>query len=901
VESKASVSSSSPVLAASESPVWIRELESLFPPERLSTAPEDLWAYRRDMWAREMLAVAAGEPSGHLPDAVVWPKDTQEVQDLVAFVTRQKVPLTPFGGGSGVTGGATPSEGGLVVDCKRLRKFELDSERLCVRVGAGWNGWHVERALSAHGLSIGHFPSSIMCSTVGGWVATRGAGQMSSKYGKIEDMVSGLTVVTGTGERLDLGCANVGADLAQLVVGSEGRLGVVTEVELSVQPLPVRRLMRGYWFPDVKTGCEAMRQVMQSGLRPSVLRLYDEIDTLIAGMGHKKANLNRPLSTNLRGPVEQLLGDLAARVLGSAGPKGLPLEPQDLLKLLQPDAERVARQAERFFLSQILRKTGSVGHLVDAMLSRLHVGCMLIVGCEGEPATASLEEQLVREEILRCGGKDLGPEPGEHWLRHRYDVSFKWGRVLGAGAIADTMEFAATWDKVGALYDNVRAKMQPHALLMAHLSHAYPDGCSIYFTFMARGSGKGADVDERAACVLADQRRYEDIWQAGVSAAFSAGATMGHHHGVGRLRASFQQKEQGAGLSALRTVIRAADPLGVLNPGRLIPTVGTDEGREETPVVSQGVAISNSSLLATVAATQTLGEIEKTLRNAGFSLGGLPPFAYSTTLREALSRPQPLWACLSSGRLADRRLQLFVSVPGVPGQKRVLAVPPRAAPRRSTGPDLAQVFSEGLSPQSCEIVGATLRIEPYLRLRPAVVLPFSGLREALRTMYLLRRWHGGTALHQMLLFSRSFLLDWMPRHAVPDAEFALFVEGGGPLAFAQETIRELTERLEAKTACREPSVLWKAWSRETENLCDSWTGPRVFERPLLGKTLAEQVAELAGLPSRFVVAGMHRHGAAVGCLDPLPGFERALSRFQKDAADGLLAQYGSAAGESSDA
>jgi alkyldihydroxyacetonephosphate synthase len=174
--------------------------------DKVSTASQDLHAYRRDMWARELLAVAAAQPAGVLPAAVVWPSSTDELQAVVELALAHHVSLTPFGAGSGVTGGATPSAGSLVVDCKRLRSFSLDRDRMTVRCGAGWNGWHIEQAVNRHGLSIGHFPSSIMCSTVGGWVVTRGAGQMSTKYGKIEDMVAALQLVTGRGEKLELDC-----------------------------------------------------------------------------------------------------------------------------------------------------------------------------------------------------------------------------------------------------------------------------------------------------------------------------------------------------------------------------------------------------------------------------------------------------------------------------------------------------------------------------------------------------------------------------------------------------------------------------------------------------------------------------------------------------------------------
>lgn len=889
------------------------------------------------MWAKEMLAIAGGQDGGQLPCAVAWPQNTGEVQKVLVFAAQHGLSVTPFGGGSGVTGGAMPTEAGLLLDLKRLRFFEIDRGSLCVRVGAGWNGWHLEQQLNRNGLTVGHFPSSIMCSTVGGWVATRGAGQMSSKYGKIEDMVSALTIVTGAGETLKVPSYGAGADLLQLFIGSEGRFGVVTEVTLSVMPLPARRLLRGYWFPDVKSGCEAMRQVLQLGLRPAVLRLYDEVDTLVAGIGQKR--WKQPPGQQNGLPLSRFLSGIFKT--GS----GQPLDVHELLQLLKPDTERFLAHGERIVLSRLLQHPAQVGKLADYPLSRWQVGCLLIVGCEGEPATTAREEQLVRDEILRCGGRDLGPEPGEHWLRHRYDVSFKWSRVLGAGAIADTMEFATPWDRLMSLYGKVRSAVRPHALIMAHLSHAYPDGCSIYFTFLARGKGRNADPEpknHKTACILDDQRRYTEIWHAGIRAALSVGATMGHHHGVGRLRAPFQNEEQGALLLASQALLKAADPQGLLNPGRLFLN---EEARlsSHRVTVPQRLHVDEENLLVRASADLSLGEIERDLRSKGLSLGALPPFAYQTKLAAALAEPSLSLAGLVSGKFSDRRLQLYVLHTLSQGEKRVWLLPPRAVPRRSTGPDLGQVFGQDLCPSNCEIVGATLRIEKYVPNRPWSVAYFAQLGDALAALHKLRRFHGGTGIYQLLLFSRGLCDRFGPLHE--NSEFALFIEGAGPSSLAREVVRELCDRLSVPAKGEEPgpglfatrivtsfgivppaptsvAAQWPApspakprgpaqhierfantWNRKTQELCQPWDGPKLVFVPVVGHTLAQQVAELSALSEHFVVAGVHRHGLAVGLeanaqataskeSDAHTAFSALRqSRFHQDAAAALAASW----------
>src|SRR5688572_25374058 len=266
-----------------------RDLEAIVGPRRMSMRTVDLDTYSRDMWPRLLLAYREGVIDVPRPHVVVWPEHVREVVSVVKLARTLGVPIVPYGGGSGVCGGAVPIQGGITIDTKRMQNLRsVHSDELICDVEAGLNGERFERELERRGYTFGHFPSSIYCSTVGGWLATRAAGQLSTKYGKVEDRVAGLTVVTGRGEVIETDGPNRalrGPNWTQLIVGSEGTLGIITSARLRVSPAPQLRVFRGFEVDDVATGVQAIRRVLQRGLRPAVVRLYDELDTLMSSFG----------------------------------------------------------------------------------------------------------------------------------------------------------------------------------------------------------------------------------------------------------------------------------------------------------------------------------------------------------------------------------------------------------------------------------------------------------------------------------------------------------------------------------------------------------------------------------------------------------------------------------------
>ena len=251
------------------------DIGSLTLPAEVEATPE----HGRDWWPLAMKWALDGEVPG-LPAKVVRPTTTDEVATIARTCNDARVPLTAAGGRSGVCGASVPVHGGVVLDTTAMTGIvSVDEQSLLVTARPGTFGDELEDALRAeHGLTCGHWPQSMALSTVGGWVACRGAGQLSTRYGKIEDIVAGLEVVLADGTVVRTGGhprAAAGPDLTQLFVGSEGTLGLVTEVTLKAHRIPTGERRGAFAFSSFEDGLDACRRVLQRGATPAVLRLYD--------------------------------------------------------------------------------------------------------------------------------------------------------------------------------------------------------------------------------------------------------------------------------------------------------------------------------------------------------------------------------------------------------------------------------------------------------------------------------------------------------------------------------------------------------------------------------------------------------------------------------------------------
>jgi alkyldihydroxyacetonephosphate synthase len=439
-------------------------------PEALATASRDWWPLAM-VWDDDGTVITPAA-------AVVTPSTVAEVAAVARACHEAHVPLTVAAGRSGVCGASMPVHGGVVLDLTALDGIvAVDDTSLVLDVRAGTFGTPLEATLRAeHGVTLGHWPQSIDLSTVGGWLACRSAGQLSTRYGKIEDMVLGLDVVLADGRTLHTGGAPraaVGPDLTQLFVGSEGTLGIITGARLRVHPVPAAEVRAAYRFPSFSDGLDACRRILRRGATPAVVRLYDAIE------------------------------------------------------------------ADRHFGDQ----TGS-----DAIL---------LVLDEGDPALINGVLRVVHEECTDATVADTALL--DTWLAKRNDVS-ALHHYIEQGAVVDTMEIAARWSVLPAVYDGVLAALRTFDDLLvasAHLSHAYSDGACLYFTF-----GGFPPKDQR-------EEFYRRTWDAAMEATVSQGAALSHHHGIGLNRARYARAALGSGHDVLAATKLALDPHGILNPGKL--------------------------------------------------------------------------------------------------------------------------------------------------------------------------------------------------------------------------------------------------------------------------------------------------------------------------------------------
>jgi alkyldihydroxyacetonephosphate synthase len=455
----------------------------------------------RDWWPISIGWAAHGMVPAR-PAAVVRPTTAAQVAAVLRSCADGPVPVTPIAGGSGVCGGAVPIFGGVALDCTGLEgDVVVDERSLVAEVPAGTNGRQLEDRLRAtgSGYTLGHWPQSIDLSTVGGWIACRSAGQYSTRYGKIEDMVAGLEVALADGRVVRTGGkaprAATGPSLTQLFTGSEGVLGVVTKAWLRVHPLPPAEGRRAYGFEAFADALEACRRVLRRGATPAVLRLYDRTES-------------------------QRSFDLGER-------------------------------------------------------------CVLVVLDEADAGLLRATLEVVDEEC--AGAARLDDDLVAHWIATRNDVSLL-GPLWRAGIVVDTAEVAGRWSVLEPLADGVLGALLALRGTIAasvHLSHAYPDGACLYFTFAGRsgeGPGSGAPAAQGPQPAAGgveggemgwEERYYRQAWDALMTVVTGHGAAISHHHGIGLNRARFLRASLGEAYEILVALKRALDPAGILNPGKL--------------------------------------------------------------------------------------------------------------------------------------------------------------------------------------------------------------------------------------------------------------------------------------------------------------------------------------------
>jgi alkyldihydroxyacetonephosphate synthase len=446
------------------------------------------------------------------PDAIVLPASHDEVAALLEACARHEIAVVPFGGGTSVVGGVEPERGGFTalvsLDLSRMDQLlHLDEESRIATFQPGLRGPHAEALLRERGYTLGHFPQSYAYATLGGYVATRSAGQASTGYGRIDDLVVGARCATPSGElRAGHGAGSAaGPDMLAMITGSEGVLGVVTEVALRVSPAPEIEVHEAWVAPSFASGAATLRALVQAGVAPTITRLSDEDESATA--------------------------------------------------LAQQGGVKVAALRRYLGLRGIQRP------------------CMVILGWEGTEAGAERDRAAAHELLASRRIVRLGRSAGGSWAKGRFHGPYLRDELMDRGVMVETLETATSWARLGELYLAVRGALTQTLagggtppLVLCHISHLYPTGASLYFTWVAR-QRPGAELEQ-----------WHEAKTAASDAIVAHGGTITHHHAVGTDHRAWMTDEIGSlGVDVLRAVKDRLDPAGICNPGKLLPVGADDE------------------------------------------------------------------------------------------------------------------------------------------------------------------------------------------------------------------------------------------------------------------------------------------------------------------------------------
>jgi alkyldihydroxyacetonephosphate synthase len=479
----------------------------------MSTDPLDRVVHARGKSLRDLVRHRRGE-LGRLPDVVVRPADEDAVAAILRAALDADAVLIPFGGGTSISGSlearADERRPVISLDLARLSQvLAVDLPSRLARVQAGAFGPDLERQLNEQGWTLGHFPDSFTHSTLGGWIATRSSGMQSDRYGDIGDLTRAVRVVTPSGTLVTrpVPSTSTGPSVREMVLGSEGRLGVITEATVHVRRVPERRVILGYLLPTWADGLAAMRDIAASEADASVTRISDAYETRFSFATRKDPSI----------------------------------------------LDRVKSTA----LTTYLRRRR--GFDVDAM-------CLSFIGYEGSSRHVAAQRKAVGRIVASHGGVCIGTSPGELYDQKKFDTPYIRDFLLDRGALADVSETSAPWSVLSRLYDSVMAaahgafgELGVRGYIMCHLSHSYHAGACLYFTFAFKPTANGDGLSEYDVVKSAIQQAFID-----------SGATLSHHHAVGTEHARWLEEDISApGVAMLRALFAGVDPGDNLNPGKI--------------------------------------------------------------------------------------------------------------------------------------------------------------------------------------------------------------------------------------------------------------------------------------------------------------------------------------------
>ena len=472
----------------------------------VSTDAEMRLRHARGQSLPDWLALRSGDIT-RFPDGVAEPHDSSEVRALLDWAAAENVLVIPYGGGTSVVGHINPPAAErpiLTLSLARMnRLLEIDPLSQVATFGAGTPGPLLEQQLNEQGYMLGHFPQSWELSTVGGWVASRSSGQQSMRYGRIEQLFAGgrLETATGTLNIPAIPASSAGPDLREIVLGSEGRFGVLTEVKLRITPLPEKEAFHVAFMPDWLSAVALVRSLAQAKLPLSMLRLSNAEETRshLQLAGHEK----------LLGWLEKYLA---------------------------------------------LRGQGEGK-------------CMITFGVTGARRACRDNLAEAKRRIAAAGGVHVGTLLGNKWQESRFRSPYLRHGLWEHGYAVDTLETCVNWNRVPQMVEAVEQAIRTHSgdnepvHVFTHLSHLYPQGSSIYTTYVFRCSDSYQQTRQRWAAMK--QAASDEIAR--------LGGTISHQHGVGRDHAPWLEREKSAaGMAVLRHLAQHFDPQQRLNPGCLI-------------------------------------------------------------------------------------------------------------------------------------------------------------------------------------------------------------------------------------------------------------------------------------------------------------------------------------------
>ncbi|MEL4358955.1 MULTISPECIES: FAD-binding oxidoreductase [unclassified Luteococcus] len=458
---------------------------------------------------------------GRVPDVVVYPGSSAEVEAVMEACLRADAVLIPYGGGSNIVAAleAEPGEQRVVVtvDMGRMNKvLQIDETAEIALIQAGALGPDMEEQLNAKGWTLGHFPDSFMWSTVGGWIATRSTGSQSDKYGDIADITRGLEMVMpaepGSERRTQvlslrpLPSYSSGPSVREMVLGSEGRLGIITQAWMQVHRIAEAREIQAYFYPTYDAGLKAAELIAHSDAKPMMLRVSDAAETQFSMANGKKSS------------------------------------------------------KKSHYINKAMQK------VMEAKGWNLEEICISFVGFEGSPVHVRYAKSVVNKIVRAQGGMNVGKGPGTLFDQKKYDIPYIRDFLLNMGIPADVSETSTPWSRTKEIHDEtVKAAEKAFAetghkgFIMCHISHSYHAGACQYFTFAV------ADGSEN------NMATYDHVKRAVQQSFMDHGGTVSHHHGVGEEHSPWMEQDiSPAGVHIQRKLFEGVDPGKNLNPGKIV-------------------------------------------------------------------------------------------------------------------------------------------------------------------------------------------------------------------------------------------------------------------------------------------------------------------------------------------